>query len=202
MRDLFIEHSIARIRKQFKEYDEDKIAEIKYGLEGLYIMVTKTIIIFGIAIILNIWKELLLLLLFFNLLRMPGFGLHAKSSGKCLISSTTIFIGLALLSKYISIPFLIRLIVAIFCTVNFCLYAPADTEKRPLINKKKRCIYKVIIVIIALIYTILQFIIKDSLILNILVFSMAIECVLINPLSYRFLGLRYDNYKYYQGNNN
>ena len=33
---------------------------------------------------------------------------------------------------------------------------------------------------------------------NIILFAMIIEGVLINPLSYKLLGLKYDNYKYYK----
>lgn len=197
MRELFVTYSINKVKKQYSDFDEDKIAEIKYGLEGLYILITKSIVIFGIAIVLGIAKELLLLLLFFNSLRLTGFGLHAKSSMKCLSSSTVIFIGITLISKYVVISIPIRLVVALICTANFLLYAPADTEKRPLINKKKRSIYKIITTTLSLIYTILLIFIKTNFISNAILFSMVIESVLVNPLSYRLLGLRYDNYKYY-----
>ncbi len=197
MRDIFINYSISKIKKQYSNYDDDKIAEIKYGLEGLYILITKSIIIFGIAFILNIVKELLLLLLFFNFLRFTGFGLHAKSSLKCLGSSTLVFIGIAIVSKYFIISIPIKLVVSLFCVANFLIFAPADTEKRPLINKRKRYIYKFVTTAISIIYTILLLLIKTNFITNIIMFSMVIEGVLINPLSYRLLGLRYDNYKYY-----
>lgn len=199
MRELFINYSMKKIKGQYSNYNDNDLERIQYGLEGLYILITKTIIIFSIAFVLNIQKELLLLLLFFNCLRLTGFGLHAKSSGKCLGSSTLVFIGLSFLSKYLVVSFPVRLGVALLCTVNFIVYAPADTEKRPLVNKRKRRIYKVVTATISIIYTALLVLIKSNFISNIILFAMIIEGVLINPLSYKLLGLRYDNYKYYKG---
>lgn len=197
MRDLFINYSISKIRKQYEDYDDDKIAEIKYGLEGLYILITKTIVIFTIAAIVGVVKELFILLIFFNILRLTGFGLHAKSSSKCLISSSLVFIGIAMMCKWLIVPFPIRLILSSLCVVNFIMYAPADTEKRPLINTKKRYVYKILTVMVSVIYTILQFLINDNFIANVITFAMIIEGTLIHPLIYRIFKFRYANYKYY-----
>lgn len=198
MKELFITYSMKKIRKQYSDYDNNRLDKIQYGLEGLYILITKTIIIFSIAFIVGIIKELLLLVVFFNSLRLTGFGLHAKSSGGCLGSSTIVFIGLAFLSKFLVVSFPIRLVIALLCTANFILYAPADTEKRPLVNKRKRRIYKAITATISIIYTALIIFIKTNFISNIILFAMIIEGVLINPLSYKLLGLKYDNYKNYK----
>ena len=61
-------------------YDEVKLAEIKYGLEALYLQVSKLVIIAFIACILNIFKELVILLLIHNIIRATSFGLHATKS--------------------------------------------------------------------------------------------------------------------------
>ena len=196
MKDIFITYSINKIKSQCS-YNDEKIEEIKYGLEGIYILVTKSIVIFGIAIILHLFKELLILLLFFNMLRLVGFGLHAKSSLNCLFSSTIIFIGLTLISKYVSLSLPIRLVISTLCVINLTIYAPADTEKRPLVNKKKRTIYKVLTTVIALIYTAFQVILTNNSLLNSMLIALIIESFLVNPLSYKLLGLKYDNYKDY-----
>ena len=44
------------IRKQYPNYNDDKISEIMYGIEGIYLSITKAIIIFIIAIIFNLVK--------------------------------------------------------------------------------------------------------------------------------------------------
>lgn len=77
------------------------------------------------------------------------------------------------------------------------LFSPADTEKRPLINKKKRTILKLITLFSTIVYIILIFIIKSQYYKKILLFSLTLESLAINPISYKFLGLKYNNYKTY-----
>ena len=89
------------IKKQYPNYSEDKIDEVMYGIEGIYLTITKTIVIFALAFILKIAKELLLLLISFNIIRMFAFGMHANKSWICLVFSSILFLGGAFLSKYI-----------------------------------------------------------------------------------------------------
>jgi accessory gene regulator B len=78
------------------------------------------------------------------------------------------------------------------------IYSPADTEKRPLINKKKRIVYKVVTIIISIIYISIIFIKKDIYLSKILFFSIFLETLLVLPISYKLLGLKYNNYKRYK----
>ena len=89
--------------KKNGNYDEDQLAIIKYGLEGIYLTITKLIIILLLAYLLNIIKEVIIFLIIYNIIRMPSFGLHATKSWICLLSSTIIFIGLPIVCKYIYI---------------------------------------------------------------------------------------------------
>ena len=57
MRKIIIGNCINFIKKYHPEYDEEKVSIIKYGLESIYIMITKLIFIFALAIILKIFKE-------------------------------------------------------------------------------------------------------------------------------------------------
>ena len=98
MRSFIINNCINIIINN-KEYDKTKLAEIKYGLEALYLTISKLIIITTIAIILRITKEYIVFLIIFNIIRSTSFGLHATKSWICLLSSTIIFIGLPLIMK-------------------------------------------------------------------------------------------------------
>ena len=92
MKKLILEkcmNLITTYNKDLSEKDKDKI---KYGLEGLYLTITKLIFIIIISIILGIFKEVILLLLTFNGIRLTAFGVHAKRSIDCLISSSLFFI--------------------------------------------------------------------------------------------------------------
>ena len=196
MRSIIINNCMNIIIKN-KNYSKTKLAEIKYGLETLYLMFSKLIIIGILAIILGIFKELIIFILIYNIIRMPSFGLHATKSWICLLSSTIIFIGLPLLMKIIELNTSSKIIIGIIFTIGILLFSPADTKKRPIINKKRRKIYKILSTIISIIYVILSVIIKNNYIENCLIFSIILQNILISPITYKIFNLPYNNYKEY-----
>ena len=198
MKEKFLNGSIKRIKKKYPEYDEEKIEIIAYGLEALYITITKTVVIFGVALILGILKETLLIMISYNIIRTTAFGMHAKKSWHCYVISGTLFIGMALLCKYVDINFYIKLIIYALSVVTIFLYAPADTYKRPLLNAKKRKIYKIITMFSSLIYLLLIVIFRDNVISNYLVLGLLDASLMIHPLTYRMFQFPYDNYKTYE----
>ena len=179
MKKKFLSSCLSLIKKYNPDYDDIKMDEIRYGLEGIYLSVTKLIIISIIALWLNIFKEMILLLLFFNILRSTGFGLHATKSWICLLSSTTVFIVLPYVSKIMVIPTSIKIILILLAIILVFKYAPADTKKRPLINAKKRKKYKYKTVINTIILSILSLYIKDNTISNLIILGIYIEVILI-----------------------
>ena len=197
MKEKFLNGSIKKIKKKYPDYDEEKLEIIAYGLEALYITITKTVVIFGVALILGILKETLLIMISYNIIRTTAFGMHAKKSWHCYVISGTLFIGMALLCKYVDINFYVKLIIYTLSVVTIFLYAPADTYKRPLLNAKKRKIYKIITMLSSLIYLLLIVIFKDNVISNYLVLGLLDASLMIHPLTYRVFQLPYNNYKKY-----
>lgn len=185
------------IMKSFKNknYSDEKQEVIRYGLESIYILITKTIFIFLVAYILGIFKEVLIFSLLYNLIRMPSFGLHATKSWMCLVSSTLIFIIIPYICKIYNIDFIFRLIIGLVCTLLILKNAPADTYKRPIVNKKRRRNYKIISTMVAIIMTILSLIVKDNFIGNALIMALVVQCFMISPLIYSLFKLPYNNYK-------
>ena len=180
-----------------KDYDENKLAIIQYGLEGIYITITKTIIIFFIAFLLGILKELFIFMIFYSIIRMPSFGLHATKSRICLFSSMIIFFGMTYFSKIVIIPLSIKCSLGILTIVFMFKNAPADTEKRPIVSKIRRERYKFISTCLAIIMVFFSIIIKEQFIANALLFSLIIQNFMISPSVYRLFHLPYDNYKVY-----
>ena len=180
------------------KYNEDELEQIKYGLESVYLLLTKFIFIIGISIILGIFKETLLFIIFFNILRSTAFGIHASKSIYCWISSVICFLILPYLSRIIILPNLVFISVTIICTMLFIIYAPADTKNRPLINSQKRKKFKIITVISSLILTIVIFTIKINVVKNLIIFSMILQVILILPITYQIFKLPYNNYKKYR----
>ena len=197
MKKRFLNKLRDLISKQYPEYSNDKLDEIMYGIEGIYLTITKTIIIFSLAFILGIAKELLFLLITFNIIRLFAFGIHAGSSTTCLIFSSILFLGSAFLCKHLVIDKNIILITYFIIFILICLFSPADTVKRPLIKKKKRIRWKILSIFTVLIYFSITLLINNNLMINSLLFGLLIECILINPITYMLFKLPYNNYKKY-----
>ena len=104
------------------------------------------------------------------------------------------------LIKIVTFGFISKFVICLVCVILIGIYAPADTEKKPLINKKKRVVLRILTILTSTIYSILSFIFKDNLIINVLIFSMITELTLILPISYKIFGLKYQNYKTYLKN--
>lgn len=198
MKELVVNGIMNNITKYY-DYNNTKISEIKYGIESLYLTITKTIIIFIISFILNITKELMLLFVFYSLIRLTGFGVHAKKSWHCWVTSLITFILIPLLIKYVTLNKEFIIISYTIFTLLLLEYAPADTEKRPLINKKRRIIYKVLTILLVISYLIYSLIQKDNItIINTLYFSILLETLLVLPCTYKLFGVKYNNYKNYK----
>lgn len=202
MKKVFLNTCLKAITENDPSIDKTKLEEIRYGLEGLYLTITKTIVIFALTIILGTFKEMLIMLFIFNILRKTGFGIHAKKSWQCWISSLSIFVIFPYIAKLAILPKLLKIILSMISIAVMFLYAPADTYKRPLINKKKRMIWKTLSVINCSIMSIILIIIKDNTLSNLLLFGIYTEVALINPITYKIFKLPYNNYKTYGLNSN
>ena len=172
-----------------------EIDKMRYGLEGLYLTITKLIFIFSISLILGIFKETLLLVLIFNGIRFTAFGVHAKKSIHCLISSTLFFIIFPFICIKITIPILIKFLLSFPIVILIGIYAPSDTVKRPLTNKRKRIIYKISSIIISIIYMLISILISNNTLSNCFLFALVIQIIVILPITYKLFGVPYNNHK-------
>ncbi|MBQ9013344.1 MAG: accessory gene regulator B family protein [Bacilli bacterium] len=197
MKKRFLKSIRNLIKKQYPKYSKEKLDEIMYGVEGIYLTITKTIIIFILAFILGIAKNLLFLLLTFNFIRLFAFGMHANNSITCLIFSSIIFLLGAFACKYLVINNYMIYILYTLCIIIIAIFSPADTVKRPLIKKRKRIKFKILSIIVSISYLIISLIIKNTHVTNYLIIGLIIECILINPLTYKIFKMPYNNYKNY-----
>ena len=198
MKKLIINKCMELVITYNKDLSQRDIDKIRYGLEGLYLTITKLIFIIIVSIILGIWKETLLLILIFNGIRLTDFGVHAKRSIDCLVSSTLFFILFPIICIKLTIPLIVKIILFIPLTVLIGIFAPADTEKRPLINKKKRKIYKMLSIMISIIYMTIAIVIKDNTLSNCFIFAIVIQIIIMLPITYKIFGVSYNNYKTYE----
>ena len=197
MKEKYLNSTISFITK-YKEYSNEEIENMRYSLEGLYLTFTKLIVIFSLAIILGIFKEVIILLILFNIIRFTGFGFHAKTSMECLITSTLLFVGIPYLVLYLEPNKITLLVIGIISLIILSIYAPADTIKRPLPNKKKRLYRKIGTIVIASIFITISFFIKNNTISYLLIIALFIESIMVSPLIYKIFGQPYKNYLNYK----
>ncbi len=195
MKEVFLNHTMNFIASNQKDLNQEDKEKLAYGLEGLYMSITKLVIIFLIAFLLGFIKEFIITLIFFNIIRFPGFGFHASKSVVCLIASTLLVLGLPYLFTNIEVSLTIKIILCIVSVITFIICAPADTWKRPLTNKRKRIIRKVVASSLAVIYSILIIVFNGYEISNLLMAALLIETILISPIMYLIFKEPYRNYK-------
>ncbi len=179
---------------KYNHYSEEEKEKLLYGLEGLYLTISKLIIIVLLAILFHIEESVFFTIILFNIIRYTAFGFHAEKSYQCLITSSLFFVGMPLLFEYIILSKPIIHLVFLFCIISFLLFAPADTIKRPMYDKKMRRLRKIFTIIIAIVYYIcilnLEFTIGKFFMI-----ALILESIMINPMFYKIFKQPYDNYK-------
>ncbi len=197
MRKFLIDKLMNSIEKNH-EQDKQKLEIIRYGIETIYILITKLFIIGVIAYLLNILPEFIIFTVVYSFIRTTSFGLHATKSWICLVFSIGIFLSAPFIAKFYIIPLYIKLILGILCTILVYKNAPADTEKRPIIDIKLRKRYKYISTIIAVIMCMSSLTITDTFTSNIFILALVTQTFMISPAIYKIFGLKYNNYLQYQ----
>lgn len=180
-----------------KNCDEAKIKTIKYGLEGLYLSLTKFIVTFMFVLFTDTVTEFLYLLLFYLMIRKYSFGLHANTSLMCWLTTLPIYVGGSLIIKYCIFNQYISYMIWLIAFISFVFWAPADTPKRPLIRKKQRKIQKIKTCVISIVYLFIIMFIKNQAILNAVILSLVIQTIMINPYIYKITKTQFNNYQFY-----
>ena len=90
-----------------------------------------------------------------------------------------------------------KIIIGIISIIGITLFSPADTHKRPIVNKKRRKTYKILSSLISILFIILSIIIKDNYISNSFFYATILQNILISPITYRLFNMPYNNYKTY-----
>lgn len=198
MKEKFIV-SIVNLAKRNKEYSNEDVEVMRYALEGIYLTFTKILVITLIACLLGLFKEYMWFVILYIPLRSVSFGWHANTTKECWVVSILAFILIPYIFSIITINEITKIILLTFSILVFALYSPADTKRRPIVNKKRRLLFKAVSLIITLVYCCYSF--KHSnLISNLMIASLLYQSLLINPLIYKITHQEFNNYKTYNLN--
>lgn len=193
MKNLVVNGCLNYIKK-YNKYSDEQIAIMRYGLEGIYLTLSKTIVILLLSLLLGYIFQTLIFFLIYGLLRTFSYGLHAKKSWMCWISSIIIFIAIPIIAYNFELNIYIKITVGIIGTLLMLKNSPADTFKRPIISKNKRLKLKIISTTISLSYLIISLNVNNQFVSNCLIYSVLLQNILISPLTYKLFGLPYNNY--------
>lgn len=197
MKELFVNKSISLIKKNYS-YNDIMYERIRYGLEIIYLSITKIFVILLVSYLLGMLKETIILMIFSTPLRNYSYGIHAKKSWHCYVSSIFCFVLLPKLIINYNLSIILRITISIYALTSMIIYAPADTHKRPIINTNHRKKLKYTSIIITISYIFLTILINDNYLCNFIYLALLIQSTAIIPITYKIFKMPYNNYKAYQ----
>lgn len=149
-----------------EKIDGDEREVMLFGVTRIVEDIPKYVIIFLIALSLDILTQLLVVLAITIVYKTFVGGAHARTNLVCLISSIIFFISPAVLAKYIDLSKNIMIVasalVFVFSTYVIIRHAPADTEEVPILNKKRRKLFKVLAFISLILVYVSMLLIKNK----------------------------------------
>ena len=204
MVDNICNYLMKKIERQVPNINEERKEVIMYGLDLIVGEIPKLILLIVLAFVLKI--GLLVIFAYISMLpyKSAAGGFHLKSHIGCIIGTFIVYFGNVLLSKYLIIqPDYIRYIVLgvtwIFSMFMISLYAPADTVNVPILRKKERKTKKILSYIFMTLTLLASFLIKESVISNILLINVIIESISISRITYKLTKNEY-GYEVYNSN--
>lgn len=184
-----------RIRKEMPEIDDEKAEVINYGLQNIVGEIPKVFLMLGVALVLGIFKWALITFIIFLPYRGASGGLHLKTHLGCILGTIIFYCGIPFLAKYFILSDLIKYIVIgilwVFGMIMIKLYAPADTEDVPILEKKVRRKKQIASYLTFSIGLIIALLIKNNILTNILIVGSFIQTLSITKLAYRLSNNKY-----------
>lgn len=184
-----------RIRKEMPEIDDERAEVINYGLQNLVGEIPKIFLLFIIAFILGMLKEVLFMFIILIPYRGASGGFHLKTHLGCILGTTVFYCGTVFLSQHIVLEDITKYILIgfiwVFGMIMIKLYAPADTENVPILSKKDRKKKQIVAYITYSIALIVAVFVENNVLSNILIFGNFLQTLTITKLAYRLTNNKY-----------
>lgn len=194
-----------KIRKEMPDIDDERAEIINYGLQLLFGEIPKFFIMLLIAYILGVFKISIITFLILLPYRAVSGGFHLKTHIGCIISTCTFYCGIAFLAKNVilmnNMKYILIFITLIFGIAMIKLYAPADTENVPIINKKIRRQKQILSYIAFVIGLAVSAFINNNVISNIIIFGYLVQTCMITRIAYKITNNNY-GYELYENATN
>ena len=195
MLDKICDFLIRKIRKEIPDMDDEKAEVINFGLQNLLGEVPKTFLMLFVAYLLGIFEWALFTFIALFVYKGASGGVHLKTHIGCIIFTSTFYCFIPFISKYIVMSEIVKYIVIafvwIFGMIMIKLYAPADTESVPILNKKVRKKKQIVSYISFSIALFIALIIPNNMISNILILANLFQTITITKFIYKITNNKY-----------
>lgn len=192
---------IEKISKKILDYiavnkTEEEREILLFGITRIVEDIPKTIGIILIGLILGIIKEMAIVTIVIMLYKTFTGGVHAKTNWGCFAYSLIFYLAIVYSAKYLVLSGIakcsIYAIIYIFAMYTILVYVPADVPEIPKVNLKIRKSLKIkSIVMLNIIYLVSILIVKDTTILNLLIYSIFYISLMTTRTIYRLLKSEY-----------
>ncbi len=190
----------SRIRKSMPEIDDERAEVINYGLQHLVGEVPKLFIMLGVAYILGILELAFITFLSIAIYKGASGGIHLKTHIGCILFTIGFYCIIPFVSQFFILSQIMKYIIIgiswIIGIIIIKIYAPADTEDIPILDKKVRKKRQMLSYISYTIGLIIALLIDNSTISNIIILASVIQTFTLTKIAYRLANNKYGHEVY------
>lgn len=191
--ECYIENLVVNYISKSIKMNKDEESIIRYGIQIVFYNSYKFAIILLAALFLGIIFEVCTVFIIMATIRSFAFGFHGESSLSCLILTFMNIFGVVYLSLF-DLGSLLNIILSLVSFILFAIFAPADTEERPLVDCRKRKNLKITVMLIWFIYIVLAHFV-DKQLSNMIILSLFFMAFNTCPILYIIFKKEYNNYE-------
>ena len=130
--------NLARYLQQRNNLDHLEFLKLRLGMQVFVSNLAKTIVVYGISILFNLFLYTLTVHLSFFLIRHFAHGAHARSSLLCYLESLFYFVLLPWIVGYIKVPSEIMYTLSLIGLVLIIIFSPSATKKQPIPQRLRK----------------------------------------------------------------
>lgn len=203
MVDKFCDFILKKMKEKMPDMTEEQGEVILYGLELILGEIPKVLLLFLLGFLLGVGWYVLFAFIVIAPYREVSGGFHLHTHLGCIITTNLFYIGNVFISKYLVLDSIEKYILIglsfIFGILMISMYAPADTENVPIINKEERKKKKILSYIFLTVMLIAAIFIQDRILSNILIIGSIIQTMTITRIAYKITKNEYGHEMYEKG---
>lgn len=194
MKHGIAERTVSFLAEYMENADETTYEKLKYGVALIYMNVYKTALLIAAAVMLGIWREVLIFAFSYCLMRTFAHGVHLNSGLWCTAWGLVNYIGSAYLVQVLTFDAPWTYCVFAVMLAVYAIYAPSATKKRPLGRKERKKLKAGALLALGVLFALTVFF-KTGDTSDLLIMGIIAESINILPVTYRIFRQNGGEYK-------